>query len=111
MVLLVACNGPQDINGTYSSDNNGSIEITQFEDNDGEFKALNLKLPRLNNNTEYTTKGDDTETFTVYKQSGDIYSFRTSINGVAYIGTFDARNSIITINDSSENVTFKIEKR
>ena len=103
---LIGCAAPQDVLGTYSSDNNGSITITAFDGEDGEFIADKIVLPRLNNGNSYSTDSKDVELFTVYRQSGKVYSFRASVDGVAYIGTFDASNDTITI----ENVVYTVTK-
>ena len=106
LLVLVGCNGPQDVLGTYSSANNGSITITAFDGKDGEFKANNIILPRLNNGNDYSTDSKDIELFTVYRQNGNIYFFRASLNEVAYIGTFDSSTLTLTI----ENISYKVTK-
>lgn len=106
LLVLVGCNGPQDVLGTYSSANNGSITITAFDGKDGEFKANNIILPRLNNGNDYSTDSKDIELFTVYRQNGNIYFFRASLNEVAYIGTFDSSTLTLTI----ENISYEVTK-
>lgn len=97
IMCLAGCDSYDDILGIYSSSNNGSIEITYFDGTDGEFVASGLVLSRLNNGNSYTTQSGDVELFTIYRIRGDVYSFRTSINGVAFIGTFNSDTYILTV--------------
>ena len=103
--VLTACNGsPQDVIGTYSSLNNGSVQITAFDGDEGDFLAQNITLPRLNNGNTYTTPSNETEVFTVARVVGDNYRIRFSIDGVAYIGDFDLQFMSITV----EGTTYAI---
>lgn len=96
-LFFSGCDSTDDILGTYSSSNNGTIEITYFDGTDGEFVASGLVLSRLNNGNSYTTQSGDVELFTIYRKTGDVYSFRTSIDGVAFIGTFNSDTYILTV--------------
>ncbi len=104
--IFTACDSYEDVLGTYSSPNNGTIQITDFDYPDGEFIATNIVLPRLNNGEPYTTASGDVELFTVYRQVGNVYRFRVSIDGVAYIGEFDSSTYILTV----ENITFEVQQ-
>lgn len=95
--VFSGCDSTDDILGTYSSSNNGTIEITYFDGTDGEYVASGLVLSRLNNGNSYTTQSGDVELFTIYRKTGDVYSFRTSIDGVAFIGTFNSDTYILTV--------------
>lgn len=106
IIVLAGCTSPKEVLGTYSSPNNGSIEITEFDGEDGEFKAYGILLPRLNNGASYSTASNQIELFTVYRKNGDVYSFRASVNGVAYIGTFNSLDLTVTI----ENVVYRVQK-
>ncbi len=106
LVILTGCTSTKDVLGTYSSPNNGSIEITEFDGEDGEFKAYGILLPRLNNGASYSTASNQTELFTVYRKNGDIYSFKASVNGVAFIGTFNSSDLTVTI----ENVVYQVQR-
>lgn len=106
LVSLISCSSPQDVLGTYSSANNGSITITAFDGEDGEFEAHNIVLPRLNNGARYSTASDQIELFTVYRKNGNVYNFRASVNGVAFIGTFNSSDLTVTI----ENIVYSVQK-
>lgn len=112
-VLLVfglsSCNPAvaEQVIGTYSSPNNGSIEITAFDGDEGEFKAYGVTLPRLNDGYSYTTPSDSIEIFAIARSySNNDQLIRFSIDGVAYIATFSYNNMTIEV----EGTTYAIQK-
>ena len=62
---LSSCSGTEQVLGTYSSPNNGSIGITAFDGDEGEFKAYDITLPRLNDGYSYTTPSNSIEIFAI----------------------------------------------
>lgn len=105
LCVLTACSGsPQDVIGTYTSSNNGSVQITSFDGDEGDFLAQNVTLSRLNNGYAYTTVSNETEVFAVARVVGNNYTIRFSIDGVAYIGNFDLKSMSLTV----EGITYVI---
>lgn len=102
--VLVGCGSHSDVLGTYSSNNNGSIEITAYNGREGEFTTSQVNLPRLNNGDSYTTPTGTIEIFTVTRSSGSNHTIRFSVDGVAYIGVFNSSTMSITV----EGVTYDI---
>ncbi len=103
--LISGCSGsPEDVLGTYTSLNNGSIEIIAFDGDEGDFLAKDVILPRLNNGLPYTTLNNESEVFAVARVVGDNYTIRFSIDGIAYIGNFDSKAMSITV----EGTTYAI---
>lgn len=101
---LMSCDNTQSILGNYTSLNNGSVEITAFDGDEGEFLANNLILARLNNGQPYTTPSNETEIFAVARVVNNNYTIRFSVDGVAYIGNFDLNAMSITV----EGTTYAI---
>lgn len=93
--------------GTYASPTNGSIEITAFDGDEGEFKAYGITLPRLNDGYEYTTPSNSIEIFAVARSySNNDQLIRFSVDGVAYIATFSFNNMTIEV----EGTKYAIQK-
>lgn len=93
--------------GTYSSPNNGSIEITAFDGDEGEFKAYGVTLPRLNDVYSYTTPSNSIEIFAIARSySNNDQLIRFSIDGVAYIAKFSFNNMTIEV----EGTTYAIQR-
>ncbi len=104
---LSSCSGTEQVIGTYSSPNNGSIEITDFDGDEGEFKALGVTLPRLNDGYSYTTPTDSIEIFAIARSyTNNDQLIRFSIDGVAYIATFSFNNMTIEV----EGTTYAIQR-
>ena len=106
---LSSCNPAmaEQVIGTYSSPNNGSIEITTFDGDEGEFKAYGITLPRLNEGYSYTTPSDSIEIFAIARSySNNDQLIRFSIDGVAYIATFSFNNMTIEV----EGTTYAIQR-
>ena len=104
---LTSRSGTEQVLGTYSSPNNGSIEITAFDGDEGEFKAYAIRLPRLNSGYSYTTPSNSTEIFAIARSySNNDQLIRFSIDGVAYIATFSYNNMTIEV----EGTTYAIQK-
>ena len=106
---LSSCNPAvaEQVIGTYSSPNNGRIEITAFDGDEGEFKAYGVTLPRLNDGYSYTTPSDSIEIFAIARSySNNDQLIRFSIDGVAYIATFSFNNMTIEV----EGTTYAIQK-
>lgn len=106
---LSSCNPAiaEQVIGTYSSPNNGSIEITAFDGDEGEFKAYGVTLPKLNDGYSYTTPSDSIEIFAIARSySNNDQLIRFSIDGVAYIATFSFNNMTIEV----EGTTYAIQR-
>lgn len=106
---LTSCNADvaQQVIGTYSSPNNGSIEITAFDGDEGEFKAYGIILPRLNDGYSYTTPSNSIEIFAIARSyANNDHLIRFSIDGVAYIATFRFNNMTIEV----EGTTYAIQR-
>lgn len=106
---LSSCNPAvaEQVIGTYSSPNNGSIEITAFDGDEGEFKAYGVTLPRLNDGYSYTTPSDSIEIFVIARSySNNDQLIRFSIDGAAYIATFSYNDMTIEV----EGATYAIQK-
>ncbi|MDL2292971.1 hypothetical protein LJC17_05235 [Acholeplasma sp. OttesenSCG-928-E16] len=102
ITVIAGCSSPNDALGVYNSSNNGSIEITYFDGEEGDFTASNLVLPRLHNGQSYYTANGDYEIFAVTNKNGNTYNIRFSVSGVAYIGVFNSSNMSITV----EGITY-----
>ncbi len=109
LLSLTSCNADvaQQVIGTYSSPNNGSIEITAFDGDEGEFKAYGIILPRLNDGYSYTTPSNSIEIFAIARSyANNDHLIRFSIDGVAYIATFRFNNMTIEV----EGTTYAIQR-
>jgi hypothetical protein len=95
---LSSCSGTEQVIGTHSSPNNGSVEITAFDGDEGEFKAYGITLARLNDEYSYTTPSNSIEIFAIARSySNDDQLIMFSIDGVAYIATFSFNDMTIKV--------------
>lgn len=108
-VCLSSCNAnvAEQVIGRYNSPNNGSIEITSFDGDEGEFLAYNVRLPRLNDGQYYTTPTGEYEVFMVARSyDNNDQLIRFSIDGTAYIAMFCYEDMTIEV----EGTTYVIQK-
>lgn len=104
---LTNCSGTEQVIGTYTSPNNGCVEITVFNGDEGEFRAHEIRLPRLNNGYSYTTPSNSIEIFAIARSySNNNQLIRFSIDGVAYIAAFSYNNMTIEV----EGTTYAIQR-